>query len=63
VKPPTGEYKVLLTATGENDWIALRVEQKSGRSWRLAALTWIEMRVLGADELPPALPQGVAGPE
>lgn len=61
--PPSGDYKVLMSATGENDWIALRVEQKSGRSWRLAALKWIEMRVLGPDELPPEQPQGVAGPQ
>lgn len=63
ITPPSGEYKVLMSATGENDWIALRVEQKSGRSWRLAALKWIEMRVLGPDELPPEQPQGVAGPQ
>jgi len=56
VKPPSGEYKLFLSATGENDWIALRIEQKSGRSWRLAALKWIEMKVLGPDELPPQQP-------
>jgi len=56
VKPPAGDYKLLLSATGGNDWIALRIEQKSGRSWRLAALKWIEMKVLGPDELPQQQP-------
>ena len=50
-KAPAGLYKVLMTATGENDWFAMRLEQKSGRSWRLAALKWVEMKVL-EDEKP-----------
>lgn len=53
-KPPDGDYKLFLAATGDNDFVALRLERKSGRSWRLAALKWIEMKVLG-DE--PELPQ------
>lgn len=53
IKPPAGKYKLFMSATGDHDWIALRVERTSGRSWRLAALTWIEMKVLGPDELPP----------
>jgi hypothetical protein len=60
VKPPEGQYKLFLTATGDHDWIALRVERKSGRSWRLAALKWIEMKVLDPDELPPQQPQPFA---
>ncbi len=58
VKPPAGDYKLFMTATGDHDWIALRVERKSGRSWRLAALKWIEMKLLDPDELPP--PQQLA---
>jgi hypothetical protein len=54
IKPPEGDYKLFLAATGDNDFVALRLEKKSGRSWRLAALKWIEMKVLG-DE--PELPQ------
>jgi hypothetical protein len=53
--PPEGEYQVLLTATGEHDWVALRLERKSGRSWRLAALKWIEMKVL-PEHVPAAAP-------
>ena len=53
-KPPEGDYKLFLAASGDNDFVALRLEKRSGRSWRLAALKWIEMKVLG-DE--PELPQ------
>jgi hypothetical protein len=53
-KPPDGDYKLFLAATGDNDFVALRLERKSGRSWRLAALKWIEMKVLGGE---PELPQ------
>jgi hypothetical protein len=60
-KPPAGAYKVLMSATGERDWIALRLEQKSGRSWRLAALKWIEMQPLDPGDLPP-VPQGPPDP-
>jgi hypothetical protein len=49
-KPPAGDYKVCLSKTGENDWIAVRLERKSGRSWRLAALKWAEMKVVEADK-------------
>jgi hypothetical protein len=63
VKPPAGDYQLFLSAQGESDWIALRLERKSGRSWRLAALKWIEMKVLGPDELPPQQPvPPVVGP-
>ena len=53
--PPPGYYKLLLTASGANDFIALRLETKSGRSWRLAALKWIEMKVLEPDPAPPPI--------
>ena len=45
-KPPAGDYRVQMSPTGENDWIAIRLERKSGRTWRLAALKWVEMKVL-----------------
>ena len=45
-KLPAGEYRVHMSQTGENDWIAIRLEKKSGRTWRLAALKWVEMKVL-----------------
>ena len=45
-KPPAGEYKIVLSQTGENDWIAVRLERKSGRTWRLAALKWAEMKIV-----------------
>jgi|GEM_PF-5348346 hypothetical protein len=48
-KPPAGDYRLYLSQTGENDWIAIRVERKSGRTWRLAALKWVEMKVLEAE--------------
>ena len=55
-KPPLGSYKVLLTAQGENHWFAMRLEQKSGRSWRMGALKWIEMQVLPEDKpVPPPI--------
>jgi hypothetical protein len=67
IKPPEGDYKLFLAASGESDFIALRLERKSGRSWRLAALKWIEMKVLGEEpELPqpqqPPLPLPLPGP-
>jgi len=45
-KPPAGDYRVQMSQTGENDWIAIRLDRKSGRTWRLAALKWAEMKVL-----------------
>jgi hypothetical protein len=49
-KPPDGEYRVQMSKTSENDWIAIRLEKKSGRTWRLAALKWVEMKVLEPDQ-------------
>jgi hypothetical protein len=57
-KPPAGDYRVQMSPTGENDWIAIRLERKSGRTWRLAALKWVEMKVLE-----PEKPKGEAGLE
>ncbi len=45
-KPPPGDYRVQMSPTGESDWIAIRLERKTGRTWRLAALKWVEMKVL-----------------
>ena len=45
-KPSAGDYRVQMSQTGDNDWIAIRLERKSGRTWRLAALKWVEMKVL-----------------
>ena len=45
-KPPAGDYRIQMSPTGDSDWIAIRLERKSGRTWRLAALKWAEMKVL-----------------
>jgi len=49
-KLPAGDYRVQMSQTGENDWIAIRLERKSGRTWRLAALKWVEMKVLDPEK-------------
>ncbi len=49
-KPPAGDYRVQMSQTGDSDWIAIRLERKSGRTWRLAALKWVEMKVLNPEK-------------